>query len=272
MLYDSHTHTTNSDGRNTLDEMCQSAIEAGVSGLMITDHADMNFYESRDTYNRIDSAIKQIRQAQVQYKDKLELLCGVELGEYCYAPEKADRILQLTNYDAVLCSVHLVPAARWEKPYNRIVFSEDGTDKELAEYIRLYLELLTKTVDSFDFQILAHIACPVRYMSGKYGRNIDMLQFEPLICEILGKIIQKGVALEYNAAGQGSSFDFYKMQCLKIFEMYYNMGGRLITLGSDAHQSNTIAGGFKEANATLKRLGFEYYHYYKQGKPCTVKL
>ena len=53
MIYDSHMHTVNSDGRSTIAEMCQSAVEKGVSGIAITDHADMNFYESRDTYNRI---------------------------------------------------------------------------------------------------------------------------------------------------------------------------------------------------------------------------
>lgn len=272
MLYDLHTHTTNSDGRSTLDEMCLSAIDAGVSGLMITDHADMNFYESRDTYNRISSAIGQIQQAQARYKDRLELLCGVELGEYCYAPEKADKILGITNYDAVLCSVHLVPEAHWDRPYNRIVFSEEGTDEELTEYLKLYLELLLKTVEAFDFQILAHIACPVRYMSGKYGRDIDMLQFEPLICEILKKIIDKGVALECNTAGRSPSFDFYKAQNAKIFSWYYRMGGRLVTLGSDAHQKESIASGFTDAQNMLKSIGFEHYHYFKQGKPYSIKL
>ena len=123
MLYDSHIHTTNSDGRNTLDEMCQSAIEKGVQGITITDHADMNFYESRDTYNRIKNAINQIREAQTRYAGKVDVLCGVELGEYLYSPENAKKILSLTDYDAILCSVHLVPAARWDRPYNRIPFS-----------------------------------------------------------------------------------------------------------------------------------------------------
>lgn len=53
MMYDMHMHTTNSDGRNTVDEMCGAAIEKGVSGIAFTDHADMNFYEERNTFERI---------------------------------------------------------------------------------------------------------------------------------------------------------------------------------------------------------------------------
>ena len=45
MLCDSHMHTTNSDGRSTITKMCQTALDMGVAGITITDHADMNFYE-----------------------------------------------------------------------------------------------------------------------------------------------------------------------------------------------------------------------------------
>ena len=185
MLFDSHMHTTHSDGRSTVTEMCESAIAKGIAGITLTDHADMNFYESRDTYNRIKDAIANYRRAQLKYEDQLEVMCGVELGEYLYAPENAKRILNLTFYDCILCSVHLVPAARWDKPYNRIVFSEDGTDEELRDYLRLYFDLLSDTVDAFDFNVLAHIACPVRYMTTKYGRPTNVLEFEAKIREIL---------------------------------------------------------------------------------------
>ena len=264
MLYDSHMHTTHSDGRSTVTEMCDSAIAKGIAGITFTDHADMNFYESRDTYNRIGGAIAAYCQAQQDYDGKLDVMCGVELGEYLYAPENAKKILGLTDYDCILCSVHLVPAARWDKPYNRIVFSEDGSDEELRDYLRLYFDLLSNTVDAFDFDVLAHIACPVRYMTTKYGRFSDAMEFEPKIREILKKIIDRNVALEWNTAGL--------RQNEEIFKMYYEMGGRLITIGSDAHSTNEMAGGFETAQAYLKSCGFTHYHYFKNRKPHAVEL
>ena len=264
MLYDSHMHTTHSDGRSTVTEMCESAIAKGVAGITLTDHADMNFYESRDTYNRIKDAIANYRQAQLKYEDQLEVMCGVELGEYLYAPENAKRILNLTFYDCILCSVHLVPAARWDKPYNRIIFSEDGTDEELRDYLRLYFDLLSNTVDAFDFDVLAHIACPVRYMTTKYGRPTNVLEFEAKIREILKKIIDRNIALEWNNAGL--------RQNEEIFKMYYEMGGRLITLGSDAHSTAEMAKGFESVQAYLKSCGFTHYHYFKNRQPHSVEL
>ena len=264
MIYDCHMHTVNSDGKSTIDQMCESAIEKGVSGIAITDHADMNFYESRDTYNRIKGAIAQIRQAQEKWEDKLEVHCGVELGEYLYEPESAKKILGLTDYDQILCSVHLVPAARWEKPYNRIDFANDGTDAELIDYMRLYFDLLSETMDAFDFDILAHIACPVRYMTTKHGRYIDVMRFEPKIKEILKKVIDRGIALEWNSAGLHFNEE--------IFALYYSMGGRLVTLGSDAHSHENIGRGFDNFRSFLTKCGFTHYHYYKNRQPQAVEL
>ena len=264
MIYDCHMHTVNSDGRSTVDQMCESAMEKGVSGIAITDHADMNFYESRDTYNRIKGAVAQIRQAQEAWEGKLELYCGVELGEYLYEPESAKKILGLTDYDQILCSIHFVPAARWEKSYNSINFANDGTDEELIDYMRLYFDLLSETVDAFDFDILAHIACPVRYMTTKYGRPTDVMRFEPKIKEILKKVIDRGIALEWNSAGL--------RQNEEIFALYYSMGGRLVTLGSDAHSHADIARGFDQFRSFLKECGFTHYHYYKNRQPQAVEL
>ena len=264
MIYDSHMHTLNSDGKSTIDQMCQSAIDHGVSGITITDHADMNFYESRDTYNRIKGAIAQIRQAQEAWEGKLELMCGVELGEYLYEPESAKKILGLTAYDEVLCSVHFVPAARWEKAYNRIDFTNDGTDEELLDYMRLYFDLLSDTMDAFDFHVLAHIACPVRYMTTRHGRPMDVMRFEPKIKEILKKVIDRGIALEWNSAGLRYNEE--------IFALYHSMGGRLVTLGSDAHSFENVGRGFAEFQTALKACGFTHYHYYKNGQPQAVAL
>jgi histidinol-phosphatase (PHP family) len=265
-------HTTNSDGKNTVEEMCQAAINANVQGVSITDHADMNFYESRDTYNRIRTGIEQIRDAQQKYQGELELSCGVELGEYLYDKQSADKILTLTDYDVVLCSVHLVPEARWEKPYNRIPFGEDGTDEELRLYLKLYLDLLSDTVDSFDFDVLAHLSCPVRYMTGLYERKVDIMEFETKIREILEKIIARGIALEWNTGGINARFHYCNVQNEELFRLYHSMGGKYITLGSDAHSTVGIGHAFDEARQMLKKCGFTEYHYFKNRAAHAVKL
>ena len=272
MMYDMHMHTTNSDGRNTVEEMCKTAIEKGVSGIAFTDHADMNFYEERNTFERIKVVLEEVGAAEDRYADSLLISCGVELGEYLYNPRNADTILQMAPFDVVLGSVHYLPNGKWDKPYNRIPFDTTGTDEELCEYWKAYLNLLSDTVDSFDFDVLAHLTCPARYMTGKYLRKTDIRLFEDQIRRILEKIIARNIALEFNTAGLGPYLHYYNSQNELLFEWYKSMGGKLITLGSDAHTTAGIGRGFDMVCALLKEYGFEEYHYYKNRKPHAVKL
>jgi len=272
MLFDTHTHTTNSDGRSSAMEMCASALEKGAAGIMFTDHANMNYYWDRDTYASIQRSIGDVRQAKDAFAGKLQVFGGVELGEYLYAPEKAEKVLALNCFDAILCSVHLVPKAGWSLAYNRIVFDESIPDEELTDYLRLYFDLLSETVDCFDFDILAHIQCPVRYMNGKYGRTADVMLFAEKIQEILEKIIRRDIALEVNTARLYTPPGTYNFRMEEILRMYKRLGGKYVTLGSDAHQASAVVNGFREAMELLKRCGFDRYCYYENRERREVLL
>ena len=163
MLFDCHMHSTNSDGRNSVFEMCESAIEKKLGGIIITDHANMNFYKEKNVFRNIKASLSDIDKAREEYKSRLKVLRGVELGEYTVSPKKADEILFSNSFDAVLCSVHFVPKAGWSVAYNRIDFaSPEITFEDMQEYISDYFDLLSETVDAFDFDILSHIQCPAR--------------------------------------------------------------------------------------------------------------
>jgi histidinol-phosphatase (PHP family) len=273
MLFDTHTHTTNSDGRSSAAEMCAAAVEKGVGGILFTDHANMNYYYDRDTYNSILRSIEDADRAKEAFVGKLKVCCGVELGEYLYAPEKAKKVLAIDRFDAVLCSVHLVPRAGWGVAYNRINFDDPAIpDSDLYEYLHYYFDLLSETVDAFDFDILAHIHCPVRYTNGKYSRTIDILRFEDRIREILEKIIRRDIALEVNTArlfAKDGSCDF---RMKEILEMYRVLGGRKVTLGSDAHQKESVGSNFLPTMELLKSCGFDRYYYYEKRIPREILL
>ncbi len=271
MLFDCHTHTVHSDGKNTVSEMCISAIGKGISGLTITDHADMNFYMERNTLSRIAASMESIAKAQESFGQNLKILKGIELGEYTIAPRKAEEVLSIRDLDAVLCSVHFVPKAGWSLAYNRIDFQNCMTStEELNEYIGLYFDLLKETVDAFDFDILAHIHCPVRYISGKWGRKSDIMLFEDKICRILEKIIKRNIALELNTVYLKDREGQYNFSLDKILSLYKHLGGNMVTLGSDAHSTDNVARNFTEAVSLLKTCGFDSVYYFENRKPRKI--
>ncbi len=273
MLFDCHTHSVNSDGINSVEEMCVCAIEKGIDGIMITDHADMNFYNECNIYDKIKNSMRDISNAQEKYSDKLKIFKGIELGEYILAPQKAKEILDADCYDAVLCSVHYVPNAGWFKPYSKMDFqSPQFTDDFIKEYIGLYFDLLSETIDVCDFDILAHIHCPARYITGKYGRECDIMIFEDKIKEILKKIIDRNIALELNSARMRAGDRIHTFRLKEILDIYKNLGGKLITLGSDAHSKTYVANNFDLATGLLKECGFNSIYYYEKRKAKEVLL
>jgi len=277
-MFDSHIHSKNSpDSKQTLDEICLAAIEKGVKGIAITDHANMDLLSARffgeiDNYQNIKNSIEDIYAAREKYKDKLQIFAGVEIGEYLHAPKESERILQMADYDIILGSVHYVKAAKWDLAYSKVVFDETVSEEEVTEYIRLYFEEMQEMIDKLDFDVLAHLTCPLRYINGRYKRNYDISGFYDTIKEILQKIIDKNIGLEVNTAGLMPAFETGLCPEEEILKLYYDLGGRTITLGSDAHRSVNIILGFEEAIEILKKIGFEYYCYYKKRQAKKVSI
>lgn len=120
-----------------------------------------------------------------------------------------------------------------------------------------------------DFDVLAHLTCPLRYINGKYRRGLSIEPHRELITEILRTIIRREKALEVNTSGL---HNFYGglMPGREILAQYHAMGGRLITLGSDAHTADRLANGFDETVSLLKEIGFRDYCYYERRRPCPV--
>lgn len=265
MMFDLHIHSKNShDSRQTLDEICKTAMTKGISGIAVCDHADTWFFDKDHTYEMIDRCMQEIDMARTKYGERLEILKGVEMAEYLDEPEKAEKLLKAHDFDVILGSVHSILYEDITDAYSRIDFSEMPMEKIygfLKEYFRKMAEMIEKT----DFDILTHLTCPLRYINGKYKRNADVLCFKKEIGDIFSMIIQKDIALEINTSGIGAAYGDY-MPHETLLRMYAEMGGRLITFGSDAHMPQYIGNGFMEAQELLYKIGFREYCVFRQRK------
>lgn len=269
MIYDFHAHSVNSDGFGTVDELCGFALEKGIAGFAVTDHADMEYYEERDTYNRIKKSIADVLLAREKYEGKLEIYTGIELGGYLWSPENAKEVLSLLPLDVVLCSVHGAVWEKYKRPYSKIMFFENEVaDSELDEYLEDYFKILTETAKSFDYDVLAHIVCPARYMTGRYDRKTELMNYKDEIAEILKIVIDRGASLEMNVAG----FKKYTMQSEEIFSLYRDLGGKNVTIGQDTHKPHMIAENVPLGIEMLKSLGFSSYSIYKNRERYEVKI
>lgn len=264
-MFDLHIHSKNShDSKQTLDEICQNAMEKGLSGVAVCDHADTWFFEKDRVFDMFENCMRDIETARKTYGDRLEILKGIEMAEYLDRPEEAERLLRAHDYDIVLGSVHSVLYEDITDAYSRVDFSDMPVEK-IRGFLRVYLEKMAAMAERTDFDVLTHLTCPLRYINGKYQRNMDMMYFKDEIYDILKTIIGRDIALEINTSGIGTLYGDH-MPHEAIFRMYADIGGRLISMGSDAHAPQYIGNAFGEAQALLSSLGFHEYCVFRRRK------
>lgn len=268
-LADMHTHSESShDSVCRIEDMYKAQKAVGTDIFAVTDHFDTASYAEYDVFTPIKNAYDTVSALKREYPGA-EILSGIEISEGFWYPKECEKALKLAEYDVVIGSVHLVKYENMTEAYSKIDFSKSDM-QILTSYMKAYFNDILIMLDTVDFDILAHLTCPFRYINGKYARGLDVSAFISQIEKILAKTIKKNIALEVNTSSYDMLNDF--MPSVKVIEMYRKMGGELITLGSDAHIAENASANFDVAVEMLKRIGFKDVYFYKKRKPQKLPL
>ena len=273
-MYDSHMHSIHSgDSKMPIDDMCALAIERGLSGITITDHVSIRRYKRGDDYTKhIRNSFADCKAASEKYKGKLEVRLGMELGEFTTDPEIAKDFLSLPEIDLVLGSLH---AAEFMHYGNMPVWNMMKTEDFKAEYLEslfeeYYKQLLAVATVS-DVDVLAHITYPLRYACRIFGVTTLSDNVHTLIFEVLKMAIKRDIGIEVNTRSIGKDQNEF-VPNERILAEYKRLGGKILTIGSDAHAPSELGHAVKDAKEMLRSLGFESYHYFDKRKAIEVKL
>ena len=267
---DLHSHSRHShDGKESVSALAESALQKGFFGITVTDHADLQYFEERRVAQEISASLEEADRENARLEGRLRVWKGVELGEAIWEKALADSMLRL-NYDLVISSVHAVRFGSVTDPYSTIDFSLFSKEK-IQAYLKQYFEDVLEMAQTVEFQVLSHLTCPLRYLIGKYHREVEEEPYRLVVDEILKTILSRGIALEVNTSDIGSSYGCL-MPHERILSRYRALGGRLITLGSDAHRTCDVGKGFSLASATLEKMGFSELFYYEKKNPCPFSL
>jgi len=278
-MYDSHTHTINSpDAWQTADQLCLAAIEKGIKGVAVTEHTHVSpvyqhYFPGFDPEKAIRNSIRDVLAAKEKYGDRLHIGCGLEVDEYLDDPTANDRLMACHDYDVILGSIHYLKNGEWDLQYSKVVYDGTVSDQRILDYLKKYFEAVALMAEKTDMDVLAHLTCPMRYINGRHKRTVDISCFSPIIKDILKTLVRRNIALEVNTTGLLlEEFGYALCPDEEILRTYRELGGKLLTLGSDAHRSFRIAEGFAEAKNILKDLGFTQYHYYEKRRPCPINI
>ena len=261
MIYSNlHTHTTYSDGKNTVRENIESAIEKGMVSIGFSDHSytdfDLSYCIKKEN---IEKYISEVRSLAREYADRLEVCLGLELDGYS---SPYDREL----FDYVIGDCHYVPTSDGRKSVDHC---EEGFVEIASKYFggdytafaKKYYETYAETVPLLRPDVLGHFDLITKFGyidqdSPAYRRaSLEALVASLEVCPI--------VEVNTGAIARGLRREPYPAPFL--LKEIRERGG-VLTLSSDSHNKNNLIFFFDECAELLKANGFRSIAVFKNGK------
>lgn len=272
ILTDLHTHTAFSpDGRGTMEEMLSAAHKLGVGYYGLSEHFNFDMVvnhiplDGTKPQTPVAAYFQRARELQREYEGKMHVLVGGEFG-YTDNPEAQKMYQELVdNYhpDYIIQSVHNL--AEGDYAYGHGYTDLSGKARDKQEVYEEYLGLVRRSLDvSHPYDILGHVSYCTRYAPYD-DRRMLWKDFSVSIDDILRTVIAKDKILEVNSSNkQGPALTLPDND---ILERYFELGGRKISFGSDAHFSSRIMEHRERVMDVLHSIGFEYV-----SVPCCGKV
>jgi len=269
---DYHIHSTCSDdGHNSMLEMALASREKGVHQLCFTDHCDLDHFmtgdPNPDCFGNREQMLAMYRQTLTEAPDDIKILLGLELGEANHDIEQAKRIAAWSELDFILGSIHNLKGKPdfYDTEYRDDDFSQRLVDNYMEELTELSL------IDCFD--VMAHIGYPSRYIR-KAGQRVEISTstYRDKLELLFKNLIVRGNGIEINCSGFRTPPGGGSLPSPDVLRLYKELGGEIITIGSDAHKVKNAGVGLAEGYDLLSELGYSYVTVFEKRKPTFIKI
>lgn len=280
VLFDNHNHSEFSfDGKRTsVEKSTLAAADAGLGGVAFTDHCDFfvpamkaeheqlvpETFDVNAQQAEIDR-VQALIDGRIEGERKFRILKGIEIGMHEDCHGEIRRTLGENSFDQVIASVHYLDGI---DPF----YGGYYEGKDWKEAYGHYLETIWKEMTWLkDFDIMGHFDYVVRY--APYSRTSLLYRdFSDILDEMFRYLIQEGKALEINT----KSYQEYNGRLVtidtEVLKRYRELGGEIVSFGSDSHDAHRIGHAIMEHAILLKSLGFRWSAHYESRRLVQLPL
>lgn len=261
-MFDFHLHSNVSFDSDTLaSDIVKKAEQIGLKEICFTDHYDYNSDPTKIhnlfEYDKYQNAYKNLSSSSVLVRK------GVEFGLTTWNKNELRDLLSLYNFDFVIGSVHYVYGY---DPYE-VEYWDGITIKRAFEK---YLEETLKCVKIHDdFDVLGHLTYVCKSPNNPTHEPVKFNDFSDITDEIMKILIKKGRGMEINTSGLDRVGEF--LPSIDYLKRYKDLGGEIITIGTDSHNIDRVGQYSDEALEILKSI-FGYVCTFEKRKPIFHKL
>ena len=245
---DYHIHTGfSSDSSESMRAICKVAIDRGIDEIAITDHLDFGPCDSNEPF-ATQAYLEAIQACRAEYGTRLQVRAGIEIGESHLFPNGAAEVLGTGDFDFVLGSAHYADGMQ-------PAWSEEYFEQPLRQAYEAYFRQVVDLAANGDFDVLSHLDL-VKRDARRFGKPYDGPgPYADMIRAALRALVERGKGMELNTSplrrGQPEP-----CPSMEILRWYRELGGEILTLGSDAHSAEFVGCDLDVALEMARAAGF----------------
>ena len=260
ILADFHLHSEHStDSEAPIADMIKSAVDKGLKTICFTEHMDKGFpgcekYPAPAFEVNVDSYLYDLVTKKKEFEKDIEVYFGLEMGLQESVFKENAIVARSHEFDFIIGSIHLVEGKDVYEPD----FFDEITGK--AAVTRYFKTILSNIKRFQNFDVLGHMDYIVRRLpeGEDFYKPSD---YSDIIDEILTFLVENEKGIELNTSQLLKGFKNANPH-IDILKRYKELGGDIITIGSDAHKPENVGAKFDVAEEIMKDVGFKYYCVY----------
>lgn len=262
ILSDFHVHSNFSpDSEATIHDQVLAAINKKLKYICLTDHLE---FPDTILKNQVNEYINQIQDLKTKFQSQINILTGLEVSLDSRFNNQISNFIKSHHFDFIIASQHAIN--------DKDLFLRDCFENRREQDVfGDYFENILHNIKSFsDYNVLGHTDYIIRYAPNK-DKYFNPSDYYDLLTQIFKIIIEQNKGIEINSSALKHGFE-NPHPSKKILELYKNLGGEIITIGSDAHHSDYIGYEFDQLRNLLRDIGFKYYTVFQNQKPKFLKI
>lgn len=263
-----HVHTDDSpDAEISAAELAGLGRNAGLTRLGFVAHLDLNPDDychggfSREGYD------ESVKKARNEAGEDLTVMKGLEVGEPHRFEDEVKNLVRYADYDFIVGALH------WLESGALILGADAFREGDAIEMVEQYYIETLKIAETADIDVLAHMGLFRRGMAlaGLECGMDETALWPDLIRGILQALIDRDIALELNTSGLRRK-EKLTYPSGSVLSLYHDMGGTLLTIGSDTHRRKHLFYGLKEGRELLVEKGFSSACGFAEREPVPLGL
>lgn len=274
-LYDNHNHSQFSfdGGRTSVGKTVNSAIGKGLAGVCFTDHCDFFVPPMKAKYEEYVPEVFDVEARNAEI-DKVNAKCpqdfhvfkGIEIGVQKSERDKIAAHLEKYSFDEIIASVHYLDDT---DPFWGGYYEGKTWRYAYGHYLETLYDEMVWLGDRFD--IMGHYDYVTRY--APYPEcSILYKDFPDILDSMLRYLAENGKALEINTKTYQDFKGRTPVLDKNILMRYRELGGEIISLGSDSHDADRVGFNFERTAALVSRCGFRYLAHFDKRKPVMLPI